>query len=294
MIQQSAIQLNAAITYEGSSYISGDILTLNVSRLEVVQITSGGDLTGSIISSDYPIGVINGHSCFRFGVGGCDYFVEQSIPVSSWGRRHFYSATGVQTGAAKYRMVAFYNDTSFTVNNNNITLDSGEFTEFDLTGNGVIVSTKPASLIQILTRISGTIVDASLIQVPAENQFVIMLGFTTPSRSGQNIYGFNNFVNIIVKTNERQSLRLNGNQINNKNTSLPPYIVHEGNILGSDYDLIVVRLPRVENAYFITQELAGYSPMSAIVYGYENYESYGYLAGLSLPGQSIFYYPLIS
>ena len=147
------IQLNGAITFKSNTYTRGDILTLHVSRLEAVQITSSGDLTGSTISSDYPVGVINGHSCisFRFS-GGCDVLLEQSIPVSNWGTRHFYSATGVQTGSSKYRMVAFYNDTSFIVNNTNITLNSGEFNEFDLTGNGVIVSTKPASLAQFFNR----------------------------------------------------------------------------------------------------------------------------------------------
>ena len=62
-----------------------------------------------------------------------------------------------------------------------------------------------------LTEINGSSVNPSLIQVPTENQFVLNLGFTTPSHSHANADGFNNFVNIIVKTNERQSLRLNGN-----------------------------------------------------------------------------------
>ena len=277
------IQVNSAITFENNLYIRGDILTLNVSRLEAIQITSSGDLTGSIISSDKPIGVISGHSCFSNPDTACDVLQEQSIPVSNWGTRHFYSATGLQTGTSKYRMIAYFNDTSFIVNNNNITLDSGEFNEFDLTGNGIINSAKPASLIQILTQIDGTTVDPSMILVPTENQFTLMLGFTTPSQSSANINGFNNFVNIIVESDDRHSLRLNGLKLNNTNTSLLPYIVHEGKILGSDYDLIVVRLPREEDVYFITQELADSSPMSAIVYGYESGISYGYAAGLSLP-----------
>ena len=278
------MQLASEITYENKQYLRGDILNLNVSSSEVIQIFSqGNDLTGSVIISENPIGVISGESCATTPDSACDVLLEQSIPVSSWGTRHFYSTTGIQSGTSRYRMVAFFNDTSFNVNNNNIILGYGEFSEFDLVGNGLIVTSKPASLIQILLQIDGSTVDPSIIQVPTEDQFALFLGFTTPTHSGENVGGFINFVNIIVKSNERASLRLNGDEIINTNAAILPYLVSENKITDSDYDLLVVQLPREEGLYYITQYLDDYSPMSAIVYGYESYETYGYAAGLSLP-----------
>ena len=280
----ATIQLASEITYENKQYLRGDILNFNVSSSEVIQIFSrGNDLTGSVIISENPIGVISGESCANTPDSACDVLLEQSIPVSSWGTRHFYSTTGIQSGTSRYRMVAFFNDTSFNVNNNNIILGYGEFSEFDLVGNGLIVTSKPASLIQILVQIDGSTVDPSIIQVPTEDQFALFLGFTTPTHSGADVDGFINFVNIIVKSNERASLRLNGDDIINTNAAFLPYLVSENKITDSDYDLLVVQLPRKEGLYYITQDLDDYSPMSAIVYGYEISESYGYAAGLSLP-----------
>ena len=282
------IQLASEITYENKQYLRGDILNFNVSSSEVIQIVSrGNDLTGSVIISENPIGVISGDVCASNPGSFCDVLLEQSIPVSSWGTRHFYSTTGIQSGTSRYRMVAFFNDTSFNVNNNNIILGFGEFSEFDLVGNGLIVTSKPASLIQILLQIDGSTVDPSIIQVPTEDQFALFLGFTTPTHSGENVGGFINFVNIIVKSNERASLRLNGDEIINTNAAILPYLVSENKITDSDYDLLVVQLPREEGLYYITQYLVDCSPMSAIVYGYERDETYGYAAGLSLPSNQI-------
>ena len=65
------------------------------------------------------------------------------------------------------------------------------------------------------------------------------------------------------------------------NGSLPSLLI-ESTIDDSDYVLLIVQLPRKEDLYRITQ-VESSSPMSAIVYGYETSESYGYVAGISLP-----------
>ena len=96
------------------------------------------------------------------------------------------------------------------------------------------------------------------------------------------------YVNIIVKSDERNTIRLNNQQIiTNINTTLPS-LVNESMITDSDYTLLIVELPRMEALYFITQEREDSSPMSATAYGYERDETYGYAAGISLPSSQRF------
>ena len=277
-----SVQLTSQVYYDNKQYNSSDTLNLYLSKYEVIQILSLYDLTGSIISSDKPIGVMSGHSCTSTLYSYCDILLEQNIPVSDWGTKHFYSTTGRQDGTSIYRMIAFFNDTSFNVNGQNITLNSGNFSEFDLSGNGLIVTSKPASMIQILVEINGVTIEPSVIYVPTEEQFVSALVFVTPTQSKFFSTDFSNFVNILVKSDEKSSLRLNEGLINEGNASHLPVLVNGSKIMGSDYDLLVIQLPNEEAVYYITQELNNSSPISAIVYGYTVDISYGYVAGLSL------------
>ena len=276
-----SVQLTSEVSYDNNQYNPGDTLILKLSKYEVIQIVSTNDLTGSIISSDKPIGVISGHSCAKSNGANCDNLLEQNIPVSDWGTKHFYSTAGRQGGTSIYRMIAFFNHTSFNVNSENRILNSGNFTQFELSGNGLIVTSKPASMIQILSIIDGAIREPSIIHVPSEEQFVSMLGFVTPTRSNVFSKEFSNFVNVIVKSDEKSSLRLNGGSINENKASV-------SKIMDSDYDLLAIQLPSEEAVYYITQELTNSSPISAIVYGYSEGTSYGFVAGLA--GYKIYFY----
>ena len=283
------VQLTNQVTYEGIDYFRGDTLTLELNEYEAVQIQSSGgdfsdnDLTGSIVNSNNPIAVISGHQCANSPGSACDVILEQSIPVNSWGNKHFYSNPPHVSDYSRFRLISYYGNTTVTLNKSDtIVLGPGELWEDNLYGNGIIMTDKPTLLLQILFRINEGIVDPSLIQVPSESQFTLYLGFTTPTHSGANIDGFVNFVNIIVKSNERVTIRLNNQQIITSIGSLPS-LVHETTITDSDYTLLIVELPREEALYYITQERNDSSPMSAIVYGYEMDETYGYAAGLSLP-----------
>ena len=284
------VQLTAEVTVDHVTYSRGDTLTLLLNRFEAIQVVSSpldsDDLTGSIVNSNHPISVISGHQCAFSPGSACDTLMEQSIPVNSWGMKHFYSNPPNELDFSRFRLVAYFNNTIVTVNAKQIILKSGETWEDDLYGNGIITTNHPSLLIQILFRVNGNIVDPSLIQVPSENQFTPNLAFTTPTHSAQNSDGFMNYINIIIKADQRNLIRLNEKQIvNNDHDSLPSLLI-EDSIDDSDYLLLIVQLPRKEDLYRITQvssPMSPMSPMSAIVYGYETHESYGYAAGLSLP-----------
>ena len=275
------ILLNAEITLGGITYSAGDTVTIELDKLEAIQVVSR-NVTGSIVSSNHPISVISGNQCLHLPGSFCDTILEQSIPVNSWGMKHFYSNPTNEQDYSLFVMVAYFDNTKFTVNSSEITLGPGGVWEGYLYGNGIITTSQPALLTQVLHRVSNSIVDPSLIQVPSENQFTYSLGFTTPTHSAANVDGFVNFVNIIVKSEERNSIRLNDQEI--ATTSSLPSLLSERNFNNSDYVLLIVQLPREEALYYITQDTdSTRSPMAAIVYGYERDESYGYAGGLSLP-----------
>ncbi|XP_038047435.1 sushi domain-containing protein 2-like [Patiria miniata] len=270
--------LRGAVTFEGQSYSAGDVLRFTINNLEAVQIQgqSSEDLTGSIIQSDKPVAVFSGNECTNHAGSYCDMVTEQLVPVKSWGQRHIYTAARSDDDNI-YRIVAYFSETNLTIPGfEHQSLEPGEFWEGRLSGSGLIRSSKPALMMQHLASINGITVDPSIIQVPAEEHFGFVFGFTTPPHSGGDSGGYFNFINIIVKNESRQTVYLNSLPINGSN-------VHESDVPHTNYASLTVQLPKGEGVYYVEQTDPFSSPLSVIVYGYEDAESYGYAAGLSLP-----------
>lgn len=275
------VLLTSSVRFNATVYNAGDILHFSVNSDEAAQVIGlrGADLSGSIIRSSSPIVAYSGHQCANTASSYCDILSEQLIPVNSWGSTHIYTATGTEDDTSIFRIFAFLDGTIISVPGfPNRTLNSGEFWEVQLSGYGVISSNFPSKVVQILRFISGSLVDPSIIQVPSEEQFAFVFGFTTPPKSGGDGSGFFNFVNIVVKANECNTVTTNGQRLPCATTAVP--------IPGTEYVVVTQQLPKGEGVYFIEQSSSkATSPMSVIVYGYEDDETYGYAAGLSLPSE---------
>ena len=270
------VTLRNTVIFQGQTYNRGDILTFEVSDLEAVQIQSVADLTGSIIQSDKPVAVFSGNECVSTPGSFCDILTEQLVPVKSWGKEHIYTAAQ-DTDRNIYRIVAYFTGTNVTIPGvANQVLNAGDFWEGRLTGSGLVSSDQPTLMMQVLASIEGQTVDPSLIQIPSKDQFGFVFGFTTPPFSGGDSKGYFNFINIVVHKDARQTVHLNGLPINSAD-------VHERDIPGTSYSVITVQLPKGEGVYYVEQTDQLSSPLSVIVYGYEDHETYGYAAGLSLP-----------
>ena len=272
------VTLQGFVTFEGQPYNKGKVLSFVVNKLEAVQIQGTRDLTGSIIQADKPVAVFSGSECENNPRSACDTLAEQLVPVKSWGQMHIYTASQ-NTDNNQYYIVAYFSGTVVTIPGfANQTLDAGEFWEGILPGSGLVSSSKPALMMQQLASINGATVDPSLIQVPAEEQFGFVFGFTTPPHSGDDSGGYFNFISILVKKDSRQTVYLNGSPINGTD-ALP---VREHDVPNTDYTSLTVPLPKGEGVYYVEQTERLSSPVSVIVYGYERSETYGYAAGLSL------------
>lgn len=82
---QVHITVSGSITYNGISYKTGDLFTLQLENQQVIQFQSSDDLTGTKISSSAPVAVFAGHYCFKGISSKCDILVEQLKPVKNWG-----------------------------------------------------------------------------------------------------------------------------------------------------------------------------------------------------------------
>ncbi|CAN2390189.1 hypothetical protein PRIEUP_LOCUS1884, partial [Pristimantis euphronides] len=82
------LELTGAIEYNKKNYQKGDKLTVNLEPFQFMQIQSQDDLSGSRVTSQYPVAVLSGHSCAPNN-GGCSHVYEQLKPVHNWGNSYF-------------------------------------------------------------------------------------------------------------------------------------------------------------------------------------------------------------
>ncbi|KAJ8017559.1 IgGFc-binding protein [Holothuria leucospilota] len=252
-----AVTLAASVTFEGVTYLSGETLIFSIGKYEVVQLVADSEneyIGGSIVVGDEPFALFSGHLCASTPGSYCDTLSEQIVPVRSWGTRHIYTATGSPF------------DTSVYIRNK---------WKWDYYG----LVNQPLFW-QLLRTINGQIVDPSIIQIPTEEQFGYIFGFSTPPKSGGDEFGFFNFLNILVKQDEAETLLLNKEPVMNLSN-----VTNHGIVPGTDYLLLTIEVQKGNGVYFVEQDAFknSSSPFSVIVYGYEDDETYGYSAGLSLP-----------
>jgi hypothetical protein len=116
--------------------LAGVPTTINLSAGQHAQIIQDAELTGSIIGSNKPVGLLGGHTCFYVptGEGYCDHGEQMIPPVSALG--HEYVGVMHRPRIAEgmiWRMVGAVDGTQLTWSSNvggPATLDRGEIAEF--------------------------------------------------------------------------------------------------------------------------------------------------------------------
>lgn len=88
-------------------------LTLNKGDVWMFSSNSGGDLSGSLITSTKPVGVISGNQCANIPNGNqwCDYTVEMDLPTHTWGKFYHTGKVPGRKKSAIVRVFARYPDT---------------------------------------------------------------------------------------------------------------------------------------------------------------------------------------
>ncbi|XP_010128119.1 PREDICTED: IgGFc-binding protein-like, partial [Chlamydotis macqueenii] len=91
-----SIKVKGQFYYRRRKYSSGSTLRVSLNPYHSIQLQSSKDLSGTEITSDNPVAVFSGHSCVKVHTG-CDYVVEQLLPVTAWGKAYVIPPKPSQT-----------------------------------------------------------------------------------------------------------------------------------------------------------------------------------------------------
>ncbi|MCX6231180.1 MAG: gliding motility-associated C-terminal domain-containing protein [Bacteroidetes bacterium] len=241
------------------------IVNLNQGQVyQIINTTTA--LSGAFIKeyNCHKIAVFVGSVCDNIGgCAACDHLFEEMLPISRFGQN--FITTPLLTKAQDYfKLVAQYNGTAVTINNGlPIILNAGQTYQFNSSTPNFVQATMPIFMLQFA---QGNGCDAvgdpfSLVVPPMEQSIndITFNAFTSTIIT-------NYYVNIVTRTAFTSTLTLDGSAVSS-------FAIVPGNPLYS-----YARVSITSGNHRIISP----NKFTASVYGFGNYESYGYSAGFSL------------
>lgn len=230
----------------------------------------GGDLTGSKVSADKSIALFSGASWTEVPLSCStrDNLYEQMYPVSTWGKK-FLTVPSKDASFDYYRVLAsedntvVYRDGALVAN-----LNEGEFLEFRLYGLPSFIEANRGILVAQFN-IGNTCNTQSNLGDPS----MILLNSVEQTRDTLTLYSspfegiLENYVNVITRDIDKDSVYLDGNLISNQFQSI-----------AGNTDYVYASLSVSTGTHTITSSGCG---VIATAYGYGEFESYAYSAGAS-------------
>ncbi|KAI8512164.1 hypothetical protein Bbelb_088030 [Branchiostoma belcheri] len=301
------------VLFEDRTYFATETITTTLDRFETLQIQSSDDLTGSRIVSNKPVAVLSGNLFTSVGHpesvrGSGTHIVEMIPPVHGWGREFALVPLKGREQGDLFRVLAARDDTQscsylefptchsdqrshetsltgeachvaslvrvtglkLQVNltgSDPRTLHAGEFWEFDLPSYSYkhLVSSKPVLVVQYSKSktVDQARADPFMMLVPAVSQFAANYSFGTVDFADLHMYGTYH-LNIVVNTSEKGGLRLDDNPLDPDTRWF----------LIPDTQMSAARVDSPTVTFGVS------------VYGYTDYDGYGYPGGLLLPAHA--------
>ena len=256
------------------SHTVGTPYTVQLNQGQTYQLNDAdvedGDLTGTDITSDKPVAVFGGSNCAYVPAQdeACNTLAEELTPVTAWGTSFVTEPLATRTGDT-FRFLASEDDTTVQVNGATVaTLNAHAFYETTLSAASVITSDKPIFVTQFSngSQYDGASADPFSVTIPPSGQFLNSYTVTTePDGADPAITA--NYINVVAPTSEVGSVTLDGTAIPASDFSAIP---------GSSFSGAQVPVP------FGSHVLGGPLPFGITVYGYGNYDGYGYPGGFTL------------
>lgn len=219
------------------------------------------DLSGSLIEADQPVAVFGGHVCASVNSPSlffCDYLVEQLLPTERLGSEFFTAPLATRSGGETVRIVAARNNTTLTLGSATVVLTNrGDVYQTLLASPTRITSDKPIQLTQLASSSDFDGVrnsDPFMVNVPARAHFTTNHTFAT---GGTNF--LTHHVSLVVPSSVT-TLTLNGAAISPGFTNIP----------ASNFKYALLTVAQGFHT------LSAAEPFGAIVYGWSEYESYGW------------------
>jgi hypothetical protein len=186
-------------------------------------------------------------------------------PVDTWGKSFVTVPLATRLKGDTFRILAGTNGTDVSLNGVPIaTLNRGQFHERIIVGSAQITSDEPILVAQYSngSNYDGVLSDPFMMLIPPFEQFLNGYTVTTPAS------GFaSNFINVVAPDSSVGSVTLDG-------TAIPPGSFTP--IAGTTFSGAQVPVALGSHT------LAGPQPFGAFMYGFANFDSYGYPGGLAL------------
>jgi hypothetical protein len=256
-------------------------ITLNEGDVAEFQLTSApGSLSGTRLESDRPIAVFSGHTCaFIPGThgGACDHLEEQISGVRRWGQNFVASRMPVRLPAAPedslWHIVASEDDTVVTLSanpavtglpNSPAVLNAGESLEFFAAGSAahpgdfIVASDKPIAVMNYMTGSSfgGDIGDPAMVQLSPSEQFLPRYVLLVPDQWVTDV--------LVITRPAGVAIDLDGVEID------------DAEFIDVDDGAFQVARVVVADGVHTLEASVGFS---VIVVGFDEWDSYAYLAG---------------
>ncbi len=233
-----------------------------------------GYIVGSQVSADKPIAVFSGNTCQEIPIGffACDHMVEQLIPTASLGNTYYSHPFAFRALGDAFFVIGTQDNTRVSINSTQmVTLNQGDVYETTLTQASTVSANHPIVVSQFNYSNNydyherdrkDLSMDPFMLQLAPVEQYLKHYTFTTPTN------GFRwNFVNIIARTDDISNLSIDGVGVD-ASLFVP--------ILGSPYQ--GAALPVSIGQHTLQSE----QPFGVTLYGYDEFDSYGYAGGLAI------------
>ncbi|WP_029280167.1 T9SS C-terminal target domain-containing protein [Pedobacter borealis] len=273
--------------------------TIKLNKGDVYQYQSVGDLTGSHIKAlnCNPVAVFTGNTWAAFcnegnsrNPSGGDNLYQQVFPVSAWGKNFvtapFYNTLHGNTDIM--RIIVAEDNTILTVNGSTTSANGtplsnpynkGAVVTFFSTSANVISGSKPIAVAQYQTSQTCNLnngTGTNQAQFPGDPEITVL---NPVEQTLNNITVFSDlgsvgvptqitryYLNVIIKTADIASFRLDGNPVNNFTA------------IDNTFSYAVIDVTNTQPQH----RLSAAGGFSAISYGYGTVESYAYLAGANI------------
>lgn len=269
---QAGTTVNITPTVATDGHAAGTTYAIALGQGQTYQLrntdSAPADLSGTIITADKPIAVFGGQQCANIPDGNtfaCDHVVEQLPPTTTWGKSFVSMPLATRVGGDTFRIVASQSATTVTINGATAaTLGAGQVHQQIIDGPARISSDKPILVAQYSngSTFDDVVSDPFMMLIPPFEQFLASYTVTTPAT------GFSaNYINLVVPDGAVGSVALDG-------TAVPAASYSAIGSSGFKGAQVSVALG--------SHTLSGPLPFGAFMYGFAEFDSYGYPGGFSL------------
>ena len=253
-------------------YKKNDTLKISLDEGEtfLLKAADGGNLSGMrVVSNGHPFAVFQGTGCANVPSTcyACDHLYEQTLPLKMWDQKYVIAPTAKHTNGDRAIVTANFDGTEVTLDGETLcTLDAGKSKEFEVSSSTshLLESTLPVTVCLYVKGASCAdgVGDPAAVIIPPVSQGLNRVRFQAIGTERTKYH----YVNIIVPTEAKDSMMLNDTLVN-------------GTYIDLDCGYSTIQLA-VDTGTHTLSNTAG--KFIAYFYGLGDYESYAYIAGMSL------------